>query len=256
MLFHGSTGKMKFATKEELAKSFHWDPAAALVISGVAEDDPIERYWDHRQAERLARRLAGLMPALITTPNYSLFLNVPREHNMYNMKRIAICWDDFVAEGLPASLHVNAQTDRDWERWTEFIVQRNEVRSIAYEFATGPACLERGNWHVNKLIKLAVDVGRDLQIVVRGGYHHIPRISEHFRDVVFLDTTSYIKTTKRKRLNWISAEKKSWRSARMEKIDLLDELLQENVDTYRQMTLARWHYITGRFPRLEVGSRI
>jgi hypothetical protein len=239
-LFDGTTGTLRFSTREQLAEHFRWDPAANLIISGVAGDGAIERYWSTRNIAQLPSQIATLEPALITVPNYSLFLNVPREDNLYNMKRIAVCWNEFVVEGLPASLHLNARTDHDWERWTEFVGEREEVRSIAYEFATGAACLERGKWHVEKLAKLAVEVGRALQIVVRGGYCHLPEISKAFSEVVFLDTTSYVKTTKRRRLDWTAGEKKHWRSARTDRIELLDDLLQENVDTFRQMTLTKF----------------
>jgi len=33
-----------------------------------------------------------------------------------NMKRIAICWSELASCGIAASLHLNARTDRDWER--------------------------------------------------------------------------------------------------------------------------------------------
>src|SRR5207249_4165551 len=51
----------------------------------------------------------------------SMFLDVPRWDNLHNMKRIALCWSELVSRGLPTSLHLNARTDRDWERWIEFI---------------------------------------------------------------------------------------------------------------------------------------
>src|SRR5205814_6503726 len=189
---------------------------AKLLISGVGQDRVIEYYWSHRKAAELPDQLAQLKPALITVPNYSLFLAVPREDNLYSRKRIAICWDELVRSKIPTSLHVNARTDHDWERWTEFVGERDEIRSIAYEFATGPACLERGKWHTEKLIGLANEVGRDLQIVLRGGYYYLRDISEAYAEVVFIDTSSYVKTMKRKRLEWTPCEKKHWRSAKTE----------------------------------------
>jgi hypothetical protein len=141
---------------------------------------------------------------------------------------------------------VNARTDTDWERWTAFVAERDEVRSIAYEFATGPACIERGKWHAEKLVRLASEVGRDLQIVLRGGYYHLEQISAAFSEVVFIDTSSFMKTMKRRRLDWTPGEKKHWRSARTEKGEPLDELLQKNVDTFRAMISPQLH--KGQFP--------
>jgi len=234
-LFDHVTGRLKFCTKKDLACSFGFDPSAKLVISGVGRDRVIEYYWTHRKAADLPHQLAQLKPALITVPNYSLFLGVPREDNLYSMKRIAICWDELARSGIPTSLHVNARTDHDWERWTEFIGERNEIQSIAYEFATGPACLERGKWHTEKLIRLANEVNRNLQIVLRGGYLYLKEISEAFTEVVFIDTTSYVKTMKRKRLDWKPGQKKHWRSAKTQNGEFVDELLQENTDIFRAM---------------------
>lgn len=245
-LFDHANGQLKFSTKEEVARSFGFDPAASLLISGVGQDRVIEYYWSHRRAAELPAQLIALQPALISVPNYSLFLGVPREDNLYSMKRIAICWSELVKNRLPTSLHVNARTDTDWERWTAFVAERDEVRSIAYEFATGPACIERGKWHAEKLVRLASEVDRDLQIVLRGGYYHLPQISAAFSEVVFIDTSSFMKTMKRQHLDWTPGEKKHWRSARTEKGEPLDELLQKNVDTFRAMISPQLH--KGQFP--------
>jgi len=234
-LFDHANGRLKFSTKEELARSFGFDPSADLLLSGVGQDRVIEYYWSHRKAAELPQQLALLKPTLVTVPNYSLFLGVPREDNLYSMKRIGICWDELIRSDIPTSLHVNARTDRDWDRWTEFVAERDEIRSIAYEFATGPACLERGKWHTKKLIKLANEVGRDLQIILRGGYYFLRPISEAFAEVVFIDTSSYMKTMKRRRLDWTPGEKKHWRSAITAKGEPLDGLLQKNADTFRAM---------------------
>jgi hypothetical protein len=235
MLFDHKTGEARFAAKGEVAAALGFDPRAALVISGVSADQPLEDYWTHRRAARLAEQIAALQPALVTTPNFSLFLDKPRWDNLYSMKRIAICWAELVSEGIPASLHLNARTDRDWERWIDFVGEREEVQSISFEFRTGAACLERANFHVEKLCLLASTVERDLQIVVRGGCNHLRELARAFSEVVFIDTTSFIKTVKRQRLDWYPGGKGNWRSARTPKMSPLDELLQANVKTFARM---------------------
>jgi hypothetical protein len=252
-LFDHANGRLKFSSKQEVAHSFGFDPSAKLVISGVGQDRVIEYYWTHRKAADLPRQLARLRPTLITVPNYSLFLAVPREDNLYSMKRIAVAWDELVRSKIPTSLHVNARTDRDWERWTKFVREREEVQSIAYEFATGPAYLERGKWHTQKLIKLANEVGRDLQLVLRGGYYYLKEISEVFAEVVFIDTSSYLKTMKRRRLDWMPGEKKHWRSARTNKGEPLDDLLQRNADTFRAMLSLQIQKGQFTLPFIETG---
>jgi len=252
-LFDHSNGRLKFSKKEDVARSFGFDASAKLLISGVGQDRVIEYYWSHRLAAEIPEQLSLLQPALVTVPNYSLFLGVPREDNLYSMKRIAICWDELVRSEVPASLHVNARTDRDWERWTEFIGERDEVRSIAYEFATGPACMERGKWHAQKLIKLACEVGRDLQIILRGGYYYLREISQAFSETVFLDTSSYVKTMKRRRLDWTPGEKKHWRSAMTASGEPLDTLLQRNADTFSVMLSTQLQKGQFCLPFIETG---
>jgi hypothetical protein len=41
---------------------------------------------------------------------------VPRLDNLFNMKRIALVWSEIQREGMPCALHLNARTDRDFER--------------------------------------------------------------------------------------------------------------------------------------------
>ncbi|HLN98399.1 MAG TPA: hypothetical protein VK208_08065, partial [Pyrinomonadaceae bacterium] len=116
-----------------------------------------------------------------------------------------------------------------------------------------PACIERGKWHAEKLVRLASEVGRDLQIVLRGGYYYLSQISAAFSEVVFIDTSSFMKTMKRQRLDWTPGEKKHWRSARTEKGEPLDELLQKNADTFRAMISRQLHKGQFALPFLEVG---
>src|SRR5262245_12679075 len=164
-LFSHKTGQIKFRSREELADHYHFDPAAKLVISGVSKDRDLETYWEHRRAAKIPEQLRALHPDLVTTPNFSLFLDAPRWDTLHNIKRIAICWSELVAQQLPASLHLNARTDTDWERLTAFIAEREEIQSVAFEFATGAAGA-RGSWHVEQMVQLAARVRRPLQLVV------------------------------------------------------------------------------------------
>jgi hypothetical protein len=73
------------------------------------------------------------------------------------------------------------------------------------------------------------------QPVLRGGYYHLRDISQGFAEVVLIDTSSYIKTMKRKKLDWTPGERKHWRSAKTEHGEPLDDLLLKNVDTFQAM---------------------
>jgi hypothetical protein len=237
-LFSRKTGKLKFMSRRELADRFRFDPNTKIVISGVGKDEPIEDYWSLRRNTGLIDQIAKLRPDLITAPNFSLFLNVPRWDNLHNIKRIALCWSEIVSAGIPCSLHVNGRTDRDWERWAEFIAERDEVKSISFEFAT-PAHVSRLNWHADKLVSLAAATKRKLQIIVRGGSMHLSQLNRAFHEVVAIDSSSYMKTVHRRRLYWKPGRSESWRISIMPETAPLDELLHSNITTFRGMTANR-----------------
>jgi len=234
-LFRQKTGEIKFQSKKELAESFKFNENAHLIISGSDKDAYIENYWSHRRIRKLPEMLARLEPALITSPNFSMVLGVVRTDNLYNLKRIGIVWHELASQGINAALHVNARTDWDWERWAIFVKEREEVQSIAFEFATGSAVHEYGLYYVKKLIELADYVGRDLQLVIKGGLEHVGCLHDKFPNLVFLDSSSFIKTVYRKRLNWQPGDKLTCSPKATKKGELLDSLMNENVGLMGRM---------------------
>src|SRR3546814_1970131 len=145
------------------------DPKARLVVSGVARDKKIERYWAAKDRPPMLQQLAALDIALITPPNYSVLTDVPRTDNLHAMKRILMATVEMMQAGLPTALHANARTERDFERWGELIAERPEIQYLAFEFATGAGRGERRAWHVAQLTALAARVPPRLGLVVRGG---------------------------------------------------------------------------------------
>src|SRR5579864_2819248 len=110
------TGNLRVATKKDLCEFLRVQPATRIVLDGVGNDRYLEHYWEKR-TDDLIQSIARPKPDLLMGPNFSLFADVPRWTDMHNMKRIAICWQQLSAAGIPTSLHVNARTDHDWERW-------------------------------------------------------------------------------------------------------------------------------------------
>lgn len=227
-LFSRATGDAKYPDRESLLAGFLLDPATQVVVCGVDVDASLERYWREARGAGFVHRLAQLKPDLVTTPNYSLFVNAPREDNLHNMKRIAISWYELSAAGLPVALHVNARTDRDWERWTEFVADRDEVQALAFEFATGAKYADRRNWHAEKLCRLAHDVGRDLTLVVRGN-RHVETLRRAFRRVSVIDTSIYVKSVHRQRIVKIEGRKRHWDRTWTLLGEPIDRVIQDNV---------------------------
>jgi len=189
----------RFASLEEVAAEFRFAAGAAVVLSGTANDRPLERWWSLGKPgrRRAARALASLGVHAATSLNFSMFIDRPRHDDLHSAKRIALVWQEMVDEGLPTALHVNARTDEDWRRWSAFVAVRPEVDAISYEFGTGAGATDRMGWHVAGLVQLAEAAGRPLRLLVRGGQAALPILIRSFDSVSFIDTTAYMKTMKR-----------------------------------------------------------
>lgn len=108
------TGKPQVSSRAELAARFLILEGAAIVVSGVDKDGPIERWWELKDRPAILATLRAPGVALVTTPNYSFLTDVPRTDNLHAMKRILLTWTEMAAAGLPAALHVNGRTHHDY----------------------------------------------------------------------------------------------------------------------------------------------
>ena len=223
-------GEERYTNAKKLADAFRFKAGTPLILTGTADDRPLERWWSlgPRRLDAI-RRLRELGVELVTTPNFSLFTDQPRWDDMHSMKRIALTHEEFLREGLPAALHVNARTERDWERWTEYLQQRNEVTHVAFEFKTGAGWAGRIDWQVAQLTSLAQAVGRPLHLVVRAASGKtLQRLIRAFEATTVLDTTSFIKSVKRQRAIETSNGKIDWETSIMAQNAPVDELLAHN----------------------------
>lgn len=235
LLFDHQTGKIKFHTREDVARYFRFDPKSLLLIDSVSEDREIELYWSIARQEHITEKLLAIQPDLVTVPNFSVFLKVPRWDNLHNMKRIAICWYELTSKGLPTSLHINARAERDWKRWADFIQQHKEVQSICYEFATGANIRKRGKEHVKQLMDIAVKAGRKLQLIMRGGKYYIKELKQVFSEIVFIDTTSFMKAVARQKASSVKGQKIEWDKVSTLENQPIDEILEHNILTTSKM---------------------
>lgn len=223
-------GTARFASRDDLATHFAVSRNANIFLTGTDRDKPLERWWSMGVARRreAIRQLREVGVSLVTTQNYSLFTDVPRWDNLFNIKRIALVFEEFLAEGMPAGLHVNARTERDWERWIEFVRNHRQVTHIAYEFGTGAGHGERLEWHTNHLQLLAKEAGRPLHLVVRGGTSVLLRLKASFDGFTFIDTNAFTKTTRARQKAQMVADELHWKSTTTGEDEPLDDLLLDN----------------------------
>jgi hypothetical protein len=237
------TGRSRFADRESLAQRFGIEPSARLIVSGVGRDRKIERYWALPNRPALLDALRALDITLITPPNFSVLTGVPRSDNLHAMKRIMLAFCEMAQAGLPAALHVNARTERDYARWAEVIAARNGIECITCEFATGAGRGRRIDWHVSQLQELAATVGRPLRLIMRGGLRVLEPLRAAFTSVTMIDTDAFARARARKQAWFTEAGKLVWRNHPTGKGEPLDALLQHNVATLysHHVYLARLH---------------
>jgi hypothetical protein len=226
-------GSHRFREEEELREHFMLARDAAIVISGTAEDRTIERIWALDKPEVFIEMLRKLRISAFTSPNFSVFNDVPRWDNLYNMKRIALVWQQIQQAGLFCPLHVNARTDRDWERWSEFIERRPEVTAVSFEFGTGAGWHSRESWHAAKLAHLAKSALRPMAIYVRGGLDSLPVLRSAFAEVKVIDSRPFMKAVKRQGADFEGDGRLCWTATPTTDGEELDDLLMLNIAACR-----------------------
>lgn len=229
-LFNFRNGSVRFESREHLADVFKIRGDAEIILCGIDQDRRVEAWWSLGEPTRewAIAKLHEIGVSMITTPNFSMIMNRPRTNDLSSMKRIAVTHREFVLGGIPAALHVNGRTDRDFERWARFLQRRHGVSCIAFEFSTGSNRRDRYQTYIKWLKELQRHVSRPLDIVLRGNPVAIRDLRAAYRKVIYLETTSFMKTTKRKIARRAGNQKLRWDHYQSMPGEPLDKLLQVN----------------------------
>lgn len=237
-LVDATAGVLRLASRQDVARHFAIAADSEIVLSGVAQDKSIERWWKSPYRAKLIELLNTLRPLLVTSPNFSAFTDVPRWDNLHSMKRIALAFSEFAGAGVPTALHINGRTDRDYERWGAFVAERAEIEQISFEFGTGAGWPGRIDWHIEQLCKFARIVDRPVTLVARGGIHKLAELRAAFYHVVYVDTQAFSRTMHRQRAHVKDRGRLTWRLERTDRGDSLDGLLQTNIAMVRSRASA------------------
>lgn len=200
VVLNSHSTRVQYANKTALLNRLRISSRAKLVLDFTGRDWRLENYWAERNASRLVEAIARLRPAWMIAPNYSVITDVPRWDNLHAIKRIALTWSELSAAGIPTALPVNARTERDWERWREFVQARPEVQAIAVELATGGRYAERREYMLARARELGLAAGGRLRLFLRGGRKSIPFFEDAFAAVHLLDTNPFMKSAHRQRV--------------------------------------------------------
>ena len=232
-LFYKKTGDPKFSTRQALTSKFGISQHTEVILSGTEKDLALERWWALSNRDKVVENLLELGIKMVTTPNYSLFDDVPRTDNLYNMKRIALTCLELKRWGMPVALHINGRTERDYERWTEFLTEHDELDMLAFEFGTGAGRLTRIEWHAKQLQILAQKVNRPLTLIMRGGLPEYPTLKSAFQAVVFIDTDSFLRAQHRQ-VGCFDSGKIIWTPRETAIGEPIDNLIIQNVSAKSQ----------------------
>jgi Domain of unknown function (DUF4417) len=185
---------------DELRDRFGLARGTRVIVSGVALDDVIERYWAFRNVTHVPQLLARLGISAMTVPNYSYFRNAPRTHTLYNRKRLMIAAEELSAAGVAVIPHLNAITDEDWRVWARLLAAQPGIVYVAKEFQTGNRTPARGALSVDKLRGIQDHLGRPLHPVAIGGGQHVRALSKHFHTFTVADSHPFMCAVNRREL--------------------------------------------------------
>lgn len=214
-MFDRRGGGPCYAAPDKLREAFGAGPDSVILLTGTDRDKPLEHWWSIGEPQRrtVIRAMKAAGVGIVTTPNYSLFINRPRWDDMHAMKRIAVVHAEFLYAGMPAALHVNGRTEGDFSRWRDFLAERPEITHIAYEFTTGTGWAGRREQHAAWLAALACGVARPLHLIVRGGVEVLPALARAFAGITVLETSIFMKTMMRQAAYLKGNAAPGWRAA-------------------------------------------
>jgi hypothetical protein len=235
---------------DTLRQTFGLSPNTAVILRGVADDRPLERYWSYRRIDKIPQQLATLGLTMAVGPNFSHFLDVPRHDNLFNRKRQLLCLREFVDAGVNTAPHLNAVQPGDWRFWSRYLAQNPTVNVVAIEFETGNRGRTEGERVVRELVQLQQAAGRCLHPLVIGGTQYLECIAAEFEASSFVDSTPFMKTVYRQSfLGQSSKRKVIWRKSPTLPGESLDKLLRHNLHCYSEWLDQRWAAIAGEITR-------
>jgi hypothetical protein len=196
----GSNSGRDLSTPIELRDHFKISRRARVLSLSIAKDNRQENYWKHELSLRLPERLATLGIQYVTTPNYSLPLNVPRTEHLVNIRRSVVCGERMSLAGLSVIPHLNAMTQTDWDYWRDFLRDHPQIYYVALEFQTGLRVKQKAMWHLSQLLNLQDSLGRGLHLIAVGGGRHLCYLAE-FPAVTIVDSGPFMRTLKRRRVD-------------------------------------------------------
>ena len=228
-----------------LREKFRITNTTKLILCGTDKDKPLERYWSHRRRDKTMDVIAQVRPDLYIAPNFSMFLDVPRHDNLFNIKRQLLCISELSAAGVSVVPHISATMPHDWTNWRSFLDEHVDIQHIAFNFQTGYSKPHVGTKALSLLVQLQQDLGRDLSLIMIGGSQFLPAATMHFSRLTVIDSTPFMKSCMRRHLVPNGPRKRYWVKSLTKRGQPIDEILQANVDRYANSIAQKAGHLFG-----------
>lgn len=225
-----------------LRSSFGLAPTVNVVLRGVANDPPLERYWSYRRRDAVPQQLARLGVLMAVGPNFSHFLDVPRPETLFNRKRQLICLQEFFEAGVNPVPHLSAAQPADWVFWKGFVTKNSTFVHVAVEFETGNRSRTEGRKVIEHIAELQQAIGRALHPLVIGGTQFLEDFARHFDRASFVDSTPFIKAMHRHKF-FEQGKRGCWQDGFTLVGQGVDDILEGNLNGYTTWLKRRWDAI-------------
>lgn len=212
----GTSLHVKFADGLALRRALNVRPTTKILLTGVARDRLIERFWSDTRIMCLGAALSRLDVSLAVPPNYSIWDDDPRLHHVYNRKRSLILAHDWTENGIPVAPYMVGGRPADWRFWEGVLRANPGLRYIVKEFQTGLGRPGRAQAALDEAAAMQDRVGRELHLIAVGGFQYAADLQKRFGDRwTVVESTPFIKAVKRQRgvpaksgvrVNWQSAK--------------------------------------------------
>lgn len=97
----------------------------AAVLLGYGQDAIIERLWLRRHVDELVDEIAAAGWDLVCTPDWSVYGDIPRAEQLFNMRRSLLFAQELSDAGVNAAPAIYSFRLEDLDRWCAWIVDTN-----------------------------------------------------------------------------------------------------------------------------------
>lgn len=151
----------------DIKSKFGIHPKSKVLLLCYAKDGLIEKLWTRRKD--IFKNIAGLGFDLVTSVNYSVWLDQPHAERLINPKRSLITFQELQELGVPTIPHIYWTGKKDLMRWGDWLTNNKGVSTIAINLQTER---ERGNLIWNQTLedlKFFVSIlGRPVHFLITG----------------------------------------------------------------------------------------